>query len=345
MRDRASLLAIALLVAALGCGSSSSQKGGAAGGTAGSRGDSGAGGLDAAAGSSGGTSGVAGDDAGGASGGGGSSARRGTGADGGGADAVADAGADAKADGAGGPGGAGGGGVGGGADAGTDAPPLVMPSLPGLAAWFDAGKGLVVSNGAVLTWQDQSPNGNDLERTTATSPVGTVVMDDINARPAVNVNGLASNGYLENTAASPSLGFGTGEFLIELVVAAHRDAELLNVPTLMGIAATGNLVQVDFFRAGVMLTSSSTPADGTFHLLGVRRSGTGAGTTLEIRVDGVVDTSKTSADYAVDLFAENGILLGRGIAAFAEAVFVKGPTSSDDLAALETYLKTKYALP
>jgi hypothetical protein len=97
---------------------------------------------------------------------------------------------------------------------------------------------------------------------------------------------------------------------------------------------------------GTQLVSTTVPVgNGTFHLFGARRSGTGASTTVDVRINGAVGATQTGASYASDLGNPAGVQLGSGMGLqIAEVVVVKGTISAGDLASLEAYLKAKYGL-
>jgi hypothetical protein len=95
----------------------------------------------------------------------------------------------------------------------------------------------------------------------------------------------------------------------------------------------------------VIAVSPPTLGDGTVRVLGAQRRGTGASTTLAFRIDGTVNGMFTAARYDPDLGSLATAQIGPGMALeIAELVVVSGATSAGDLASLEAYLMTKYAL-
>jgi hypothetical protein len=215
-------------------------------------------------------------------------------------------------------------------DAGGDASTTFPSSLPGLVAWFDAGRGAIPTNGTISTWADLSPTGTALH---AAQPAA-VVMGFANGLPGINTNGST---VLSSFQPSASLGLGTGDFVIAMVVQPQPNSDILSLPVVLRIYGKVSRLAVSFVFDGSELDSTSMPCDGHVHLLVIRRS---AGTAA-IRVDGLADAS---AANAADLQASGGLQLGSGPATFAEVVVVKGPTTDDDVARLEAYLTAKYAL-
>jgi hypothetical protein len=351
MKRRLSWLVIPFLGAlAVGCGSSSPAQGGVgqacyangscnagltcfsklcvdttgAGGAAGATGTAGAAGTGAAGAT--GTAGAAGTGAAGATGTGGAA---GTG--------VAGAGGAAGAGGTAGAGGA----------------AFSVASLPGLALWLDAGKGTTVTSNSVTLWKDQSTNGNDA------APMGTtppqLVSGAINGLPAIAIAQSATMATGSNGSAS--LGFGLGDCLVE-VVAKWNDSSV--DATFMFQTFSGGATGIMLFSDGsnqasvgimpntstqVVSTTGTPPGNGAFHLFGGRRTGTGAATTVDVRLNGTVAGTTSGANFALDLGSIAGVVIGGGPSLqIAEIVAVKGTISAADLASLEAYLKTKYGL-
>jgi hypothetical protein len=278
-----------------------------------------------------------------------------------GAGGVAASGSSGSAAGEGGSGGSlasaggasGGGGSDGGADAGIEAATgFNVALLPGLSLWLDAAKVDGAPN--VIGWKDQSSNKNDFLTIDAQLDPSAV-----NGLPAVALVNPAQSDALLNNAngkTAPSLGFGTGELLVEVV------AKLIGPGALFETAVTypGQAFQLsadetqthvvaaeECLQCVPTVSVSSTKAvigDGKFHLVGAHRTGSAATTTLEVRIDGAVDASAMGAIYDQDLQAAATGAQFNGQSETAEIVVVKGPISADDLARLEGYLLGKYGL-
>ena len=215
-----------------------------------------------------------------------------------------------------------------------------VASLPGLSLWLDAARG--VSDPMVTTWSDQSPNADTLS---AGAMAPDRLEDEINGAPTVQLQATATM-TLSGPHAGAAVAFGTGELLVEVVARWYPSVTLLQ--TDRGLAVSGGAT-AEVSVAGHAVQTTATVGDGTFHLVGARRDGSGAGTTLEMRVNGGVDGTATGLDYAQDLGAASPApvaLLGPGNnVEIAELVVVNGATTAADLARLESYLLTKYALP
>lgn len=245
-------------------------------------------------------------------------------------------------------------------DVSADAPPGFTPkSLPGLALWLEGSLGLDTAGSKVTKWHDQSGNGNDA---TAASNSAGPLTGLLVSKPALQFN---QDSRLELKDAA-SLQWGTGDFLLEIVIAYSNpipDAgyvygefyfKQLNASPFPGVVFLGNNSLDKTARIGVGLddstsvfSSASNLNDGTPRLVGTRRKGT----TLEIRLNGVVAGTVTNAGVARDVSA-----IGRDVAiggqigltalkgAVAEVIAIKGATSDTELATLEAYATKKYGL-
>jgi hypothetical protein len=181
----------------------------------------------------------------------------------------------------------------------------------------------------VTTWSDQSPNADTLS-------AGAMAPDrlevEIKGAPTVQLQATATM-TLSGPHAGAAVAFGTGELLVEVVACWYPSVTLLQ--TDRGLAVSGGATaQVSV--AGHAVQTTAIVGDGTCHLVGARRGGSGAGTTLEMRVNGGVDGTATGLDYAQDLGAASPApvaLLGPGNnVEIAELVVVNGATTSADLA-------------
>jgi hypothetical protein len=94
----------------------------------------------------------------------------------------------------------------------SDAGPFSPSKLPGLVLWLDGSKGVTLSNGLVIKWADQSPNGNNaLEPVDKSSCVQAVSV--VNGHDVVRCG--AQQWLSVNDAQT--LQFGTGSFGIAAV--------------------------------------------------------------------------------------------------------------------------------
>jgi hypothetical protein len=239
-------------------------------------------------------------------------------------------------------------GIGAGADAGWS-----PASLPGLSLWLDAAKGVVGSASAVVGWKDQSSNQNDFVLMEA-----VVDANAVNGLPAIEIANpeFSATSLDPSIQMAPSLGFGTGDFLVEVVatwvgagtifettVTSPGSAFQLNTDgTYLFAAEVGNAVDL----VEVSSRGTTPVLDGFFHLMGARRTGSADSTKLQVRIDGALKGSATSAVYDADLqAAATGARIVGGIQPrIAEIIVVKGTISADDFARLESHLLTKYGL-
>lgn len=226
-------------------------------------------------------------------------------------------------------------------DSGNDAG-FDVRSMPGLVLWLDAAKG-VTGTTAVTSWMDQSASGNDASPS-GPAPPPSLAPSAIGGRPALHWSGSAPLAI----AASATLGFGTGDFLVEVV--AHV------------IQGNGGFFRADdgsgkvlvFYATSLLEADMLTPGDQAFHgttLLGATKTGYVAGlvrtgTKIDFRLNGALDATGTCA-AGTDLGTMASGKIGYGVDGqqdLAEIVVVKGTTSASDLAKLEAYMRSKYGL-
>jgi hypothetical protein len=269
----------------------------------------------------------------------------------------------AGAGGAGGKGAAGAGGAGGragvaGTDGGTpDAAGFSVLALSGLSLWLEASHGISAADGGagVSRWSDQSGKGNDA---LPTGGQPNQVHASINGLPAIEFGTAAAPLGIQAQNGTADLGFGTGPFLVEVVVKSTSRAptvfqtESALMSLLIGGDAGGHATVTENGSGGV--TSTNAPfGNGVPYLVGVQRTGTADTATLDLRLDGFVDGTMTGAGEAQSLGELADGRLGGGAGGgeagasavdIAEVVVVKGAIAAGDLTSLEAYLKTKYGL-
>jgi roadblock/LC7 domain-containing protein len=226
---------------------------------------------------------------------------------------------------------------------------------------------MVEVGGTIRRWTDLSSNGNDaVQATTAYAPLYTAV--GIGGLPSATFTGPITFLAIPDSA---SMQWGTDDFVVLTV--ARSSAKTASegmlyakvgpypyygvnlyinadkpVPTTLAAAQVSGAVYV------VSEPPPSTFVDSTVHLLSARRSGA----TLEIRVDGAVSASMTTASVAaVDVSAVGwqAVIGQNGYAPtyefqqvhgdVAETLGVRGSVTDAELAELEQYLKTRYAIP
>lgn len=253
-------------------------------------------------------------------------------------------------------------------DAGTDAVAAFTPAtLPGLALWLDANEPstLTLGGGNVVTlWKDRSTQMNDA----AQSGTGTVhLVSSVVEFGGKNVLEFADGPLV--VADSTSLRWGdTDEFLVVLAgyhtatdttdrfFFAKFDTQTIG-PALLGGAGAhaqlaGALLDYSDFLAGTGGTGVVAPAatnDGKQHIFAIRRLG-GAGTTLQLRIDGVATAATVTARLASTaeplvigaMRTPGGALVNLLVGRIAEVVAVHGALTEAQVGAVEVYLHDKY---
>ena len=217
------------------------------------------------------------------------------------------------------------------ADAGSS-PGAFIRNLPGLVLWLDDDVGVDTDpqNAAhVITWHDQSGNGNDAIATDGTINVYPTT-------PLKDHRALGCNpGHFVVTSGT-QMEFGSGDFDVTVVAQCLIGGKPWSKwGSGLGLYVVFD-VPIKFFVGTTAAVTSTSSNVGGFHIFTLR------GRTLELRVDGqshfgLVNTTDVSAPG-------NPALLGLGNCEIAEVVAIKGQLSSPDLAVLESYLKTKFGL-
>lgn len=232
--------------------------------------------------------------------------------------------------------------------------------LPGLAVWLDSSVGLTSDGSSNVTaWLDQSGNQNKAAPA-APCVAPTRVANSLNGHDTLAFPGVARTCVV--VPDSPSIQFGTGDFAI-FVVARYSNVRVLGgdntyAPLWMkkaadgfgGLAFTGS-DKLSFGESAFgAFTESATGGlnDNRFRRFG----GTRRGTDLEIWLDGSQDSKKTVTIVDVSQVGRpltvGAILListsNTMIGSLAEIVAVKGNITDAQIADLDGYFKTKYAL-
>lgn len=258
-----------------------------------------------------------------------------------------------------------GGGAGGTPDAGVDA---IQPfddgfdvgSLPGLVLWLKATSGVTLSGGsAVKSWQDDSPSRNDVQNSGQESAAFFASDHSTwywgGGFDVVDFRSFATMSTNDQTNGTPSLGLGTGDLLVEVVSAWRTETFDRPSPFWLGLGSGSTT------RTALTFDTQSNGGPGNFTLIGLgdplisspnvggklravgaRRAVAGGVQTVELRVDGRVDKTRTGGaprDLGSAAFAELGPACD-----VAEIIVIKGPISDDALAALESHLVAKYGL-
>jgi hypothetical protein len=255
-------------------------------------------------------------------------------------------------------------------DAGSDGGPWTPLAIQSkLTFWFDP-TSLIVVGGQVPKWTDLSSNGNNaVQATQAYEPIYTA--SGIAGLPSATFTGPVTFLRVTDTA---TMQWGTDDFLVLAVVRGNVgsagnamiyqktltpypwDGVNLFINANEGAATNLAGVQVSHPVYALSTPPPSTFVDGSVHLLGAYR----AGATLEIRVDGTVSGTMTSAQVATGDVSAIGIdaIIGQNGGGtpptpefqqfhgdIAEELAIVGPAASTYLANLEQYLMARYSIP
>lgn len=224
-------------------------------------------------------------------------------------------------------------------------------SLAGLVAWFDATKGVLGNGhpGKVSGWVDQS--GNQISALALDPSVPSLAAGDVNGLPFIDFFSTRMN-----VLPTTKLNFGQADFAFE-VVARWSSSVTAGATILLQVLSPAGTPNLTLFgddnlghaavsmKDATVTSATSNIANGAFHVVGARRYGSGASSTLEIRVDGVVAGTMTGVPYGLDLSTSAGAQFGPGSrVGLAEIVMLKGPVAEADLKGLESHLLSKYGL-
>jgi hypothetical protein len=235
--------------------------------------------------------------------------------------------------------------------------------LQEVVLWLDADEGISTVDGNVDLWTDLSGLDNNASQIFADA-MPTLTPSAVAGRAAATFNGQTS--FL-TVSDVPSMQWGTGDYALFVVArCSNADVEtdrmlyhktevaspfngvhlFLNpyFGTMPGQAAAQDNANV---HAG---SATGGYNDSTFRLYAGRR----VGTTLQIRVNGTV-VGQTTESPAINLDAPGrDAVIGHNGSPnigqqalkgdIAEIIAVKGVLSDANLAKLESYLRTKYAL-
>jgi hypothetical protein len=255
-------------------------------------------------------------------------------------------------------------------DAGAGAPvcgsAAYVVEIPGLVLWLMGDKGVVANGNNVASWADQSGKGNNANQTTV-SLQPLLVPSALNGHSVVR---FGSNGALNalEVADAVTLQWGADDFTIEMVLRYTNTStntvmyakQLANPAPYPGASLWGNQVfagsgtfaaQVEYQDGYFAPSSTAGLNDGTPRLYGGRRTG---GTNLAARVNGVavgaqvtptvVNVSEVGIPVSFGLIVANGVDTEQLDGDSAEVAAIHGTLAASDLACLESYLITKYAL-
>lgn len=245
---------------------------------------------------------------------------------------------------------------GGNGEGGSEGGTFSVATLPGLALWLDAAKGITMNaGGSVSTWADQSTNGNDATNAVE-EPV--YVASDFNGLPGLSFMG-GTHLTIADSATS-TLRFGTGDFFVAVVLkwsgttldGLIYSKQIDTTSPYYGVGMFAN------FSEGSASTSLGLQTSATDYVQSAQGLNDGKPILawvargvdiLTVSVAGVATTNPlTVADDAdaPDFPAYIGASpTGEALTGdIAEMIAVKGTISAADLTSLEAYLNTKYGL-
>lgn len=228
-----------------------------------------------------------------------------------------------------------------GSGGGGGAAPFTPAALPGLSLWLNPDAGVIEDPqhaGVLLKWQDQSGNGN-----TATSlATQDGLRFDIDPSAINGHDAFHCRGPSLEIADDPSVKFGTGGFTIAEVVRTANTVRTI----LWDMTGTPDAIRFEFTDTNQLQLFTGSASVGAveatpnaFHIVIVR------GPMLELRMDGsqIFGTTSTANIIGTGNPIELCSLGGPQVE-IAEVVAVKGTVSDANLAKLQAYLQTKYAL-
>jgi hypothetical protein len=219
----------------------------------------------------------------------------------------------------------------------------------------------------VCVWRDQSGNGNDLRPYTAARPIWQTAA--VGGQPAIHSSTTSQVLYTGNVLGIPATSGRTFVAVSRLVTANGRFDPISQGQTgssSIYLMVDANTWQTAGSREGAYATNNSfdtTLATGTtprLHVLTVSTMapGTALSSALAYRVDGVAQTltlrsgngtiqSFANANFtavgSVNASPSGGTAAGDGLV--AEALVYDRPLAADEIAAVETALKSRYGIP
>lgn len=249
------------------------------------------------------------------------------------------------------------------ADGGEDAAkPYDVRSLKGLKLWLESTKELVPemqgSTGFGAWWDNSAawdaggagaPDGGRHVALPHDVNPPSIVANGVNGRPTVSF--VSGNGYL-HIANHADFRFGLGDFVIVEVAKVTSGSGPLWMLRPNATAGTeeaflpGQLCVA--YGLGVnngCTTPVYTPSTEP-HVFAARRKADIFTLRVDGSVRGTLDRTADPPDIGVNEFAQEYAFIGNSVTMqVSEVIIVVGPTSDDDLAALEGHLKAKYAIP
>ncbi|HEY4415516.1 MAG TPA: LamG-like jellyroll fold domain-containing protein [Verrucomicrobiae bacterium] len=223
-----------------------------------------------------------------------------------------------------------------------------------VALWVKADAGVVADASGVSQWNDLSGNGNNFLQSFGPPFEPQIIANAINGLPAIRFN--AADETFMSANSSPTLAI-TGDMTI---LAVANFATLTGNTNGMIVSKTSaNLPapydyyvrpgQVQFYRGNGtvngLVNSTAVPSVGVPHLLDVTMRGNTVTHRLDGRANGSGNLATTIGDNGNSLYIgtrEDGTSRLNGD--LAELIIIGASISTNDLAALENYLGTKYQL-
>ncbi|MGH7281700.1 MAG: hypothetical protein ACRELY_09275 [Polyangiaceae bacterium] len=245
-------------------------------------------------------------------------------------------------------------------DAGSSSPnPTTnIASLPGLVLWLESTKDVMVDDGRVKNWLDQSPEHNNMA---LFDGQGATVGQEIGGMQTIQFDGASSYSLPFDTP----LDDWSGDFLVEIVVRVHSPQSGLQA--IFSCSGTPpnvpGFTRAVFYLDGDQTSECSVDSDGYSNESQSKTLGSDAalvgywrhGNTLEAHRNALIDRSddlpratspscgKTifGANLDEDPTTEDDYLASE----IAEVVVVHGSLSDPQVHDVEHALTTKYAIP
>jgi hypothetical protein len=249
----------------------------------------------------------------------------------------------------------------------TVTPPEAPQTISGLRLWLDASKITGLSDGAAVTsWSDSSGLGNDAAQATGTKQP-SYQTNEVNGLPVVQFDGNSDDLAITNANALSVLNAASGLTVFTVCAPSTVNAntrQLINWSTdgatntnrfKYGQRLTGSGVWAlssRILNADTQINNEGSATSTGYHILGAIMDYSANSATM--RLDGAVDATGAAGTAAGTTTAANSLALTIGSRADGAAEFWLGniaeiitydrTLTGGEIATIESYLTTKYAL-
>jgi len=228
-------------------------------------------------------------------------------------------------------------------------------SLPGLALWLDAAKGITLNGTTVSAWADQSGHGNHVTQTATTSkqPTYRAANDQLNGWPSLRSFNAAQTVMLGAVGSRPVASGAARTVVAMLRPTTSTNNTIINFecngqdwaylalsfgPFIFGTATTN-----------LFVTAPAYPDVTNLPLYTVHTSGAAPGGSVAFRANGVAYTGYGGNPIIGEVGPGQFMVFGRQTGTtqcfdgdLAELIVCDGILSASDIALVEAYLASKY---